>query len=99
MSARSSSTVSNSLASSTHSSLSSGSTFCFASFTSTRKRDLFAGALAEALGQRRVELEDRAGTRAVQLLVELGNDHAGTDAVEEVGRGEPLDRLAVDRSR
>ena len=28
-----------------------------------------------------------------------GDDHAGADAVEEVGRGEPLDRLAVDRAR
>ena len=34
----------------------------------------------------------------MQLLVELGNDHVGADAVEEVGRGETLDRLAVDRA-
>ena len=35
----------------------------------------------------------------MELLVELGNDHVGTDAIEEVGRGEALDRLAADRSR
>ena len=98
MSARSSSTVSNSLASSTHSSVSSGSTFCFASFTMTRNVDVFARELAEAFGQRRGELEDRAGPRAAQLVVELGDDHAGADAVQEVGGGEPLDRLAVDRA-
>ena len=57
-----------------------------------------SGAVAEALGQRRVELEDRSGTRAVQLRVELGHDHVGADAVEEVGGGETLDRFAVDGS-
>ena len=97
MSARSSSTVSNSLASSTHSSLSSGSTLCFASFTIDPEARLFAGAVAEAFGQRRVELENRTGARAVELLVELGNDHVGADAVEKVGRGQSLDGLAADR--
>ena len=53
MSSRSASTVSNSLTSVTHSSVSSGSTLRLASFTSTWNDDLFAGALAEALGQRR----------------------------------------------
>ena len=61
------------------------------------ERRLLPGAVAEALGQRRVELEDRAGTRAVQLRVELGHDHVGADAVEEVGDDESLDLLAVDR--
>ena len=64
----------------------------------TRKVALFARAVAEAFGQRRGELEDRTRTRPAQLLVELGHDHVGADAVEEVGGGEPLDRLAVDRS-
>ena len=63
------------------------------------ERRLFAGAVAEAFGQRRGELEDRAGTRAVELLVELGHDHVGADAVQEVGGGEPLDGLAADRRR
>ena len=31
-------------------------------------------------------------------VVELGHDHVGTDAVEEVGGGEAFDRLAVDRA-
>ena len=63
------------------------------------ERRLFARAVAEPFGQRRGELEDRARTRAAELFVELGHDHVGADAVEEVGRGEPVDRLAVDRSR
>ena len=65
----------------------------------TRKVALFARAVAEPLGQLRGELEDRTGTRPAELFVELGHDHVGADAVEEVGGGEPLDRLAVDRSR
>ena len=95
MSSRSSSTVSNSLASSTHSSVRSGSTFVLRFLDDDAEVDVFAGAIAEALGKRRVELEDRARARAAQLLVELGDDHVGTDAVQEVGRGESLDRLAV----
>ena len=98
MSSRSSSTVSNSLASSTHSSVSSGNTLCFASFTITRNVAVSPARSPKRSGNVAVELEDRAGTRAAQLLVELGHDHVGADAVEEVGDGEPLDRLAVDRS-
>ena len=60
--------------------------------------DLFAGALAEALGQRVVELEDVAGPLAVQLLVELRHDDPRADLVEEVGGGEALDRLVVDEA-
>ena len=71
MSSRSASTVSNSLTSATHSSVSSGSTFFLVSFTSTRKETASPGLLAEALGQLVVEEEDVAGLLAVQLLVEL----------------------------
>ena len=60
------------------------------------ERDFVAGALAEALGQRVVELEDVAGALAVQLLVELRHDDARPDLVEVVGGGEALDRLVVD---
>ena len=98
MSARSSSTVSNSLASSTHSSVTSGRIFCFASLTIDAEGHFFAGALTETLGERRGELEDRAGARAAELVVELGDDHAGADAVEEVGGGEALERFTVDRA-
>jgi hypothetical protein len=73
MSARSSSSVSNSLASLAHSS--------------------------EALGEARGEVEDRAGLRTPQLVVELVDDHSGTDAVQEVGGGEALDCFTVDRAR
>ena len=100
MSARSSSTVSNSLASSTHSSVSSGSTLLLRFLHDARGSVAsLPGAVAEAFGQRRGELEDRAGPRAAQLLVELGHDHVGADAVQEVGGGEPFDGLAVDRAR
>ena len=37
--------------------------------------------------------------RAAQLVVELVDNHLGTDAVEEVGDGEAFDGLAVDRAR
>ena len=40
------------------------------------ERDFVAGALAEALGELVVELQDVAGALAVQLLVELGHDDA-----------------------
>ncbi len=76
--------------------MSSGSTFFLASFTSTWNATSVAGALAEALGQRVVELEDVAGALAVQLLVELRDHDARTDLVEVVGGGEALDRLVVD---
>ena len=55
-----------------------------------------AGALAEPLGQRVVELEDVAGALAAELLVELGHDDARAHLVEVVGGREPLDRLVVD---
>ena len=99
MSARSSSTVSNSLASSTHSSVRSGKHLVLRFLHDHAERRVFARAVAEAFGQRRGELEDRAGPRAAELLVELGHDHVGADAVEEVGGGETFDRLAVDRAR
>ncbi len=54
--------------------------------------------LAEALRQLGVELEDRAGTNAAQLVVELGDDHARADAVEEVGGRQAFDRFTVDRA-
>ena len=98
MSARSSSTVSNSLASSTHSSVSSGSTFCFASFTMHAELRVLAGELAEAFGQRRGELEDRAGLACRAVARRARDDHVGADAVQEVGGGEPFDRFAVDRA-
>ena len=65
--------------------MSSGSTLFFVSFTSTWNDDLVAGLLAEALGQHVGELEDVAGPLAAQLVVELGDDHARADLVEEVG--------------
>ena len=99
MSARSSSTVSNSLASVTHSSVSSGSTFCLASLTMTRNLASLPASSPKRSGSVGRELEDRAGLGAAQLVVELVDDHPGTDAVQEVGGGQPFDRLAVDRAR
>ena len=55
-----------------------------------------AGALAEPLGKRVVELEDVAGALAAELLVELRHDDARTHLVEVVGGREALDRLVVD---
>ena len=98
MSSRSSSTVSNSLTSATHSSVSSGSTFCLASFTSTWNATSSPARSPKRSGSVVVELEDVAGPLAAQLVVELGHDDPGADLVEEVGGGEALDRLAVDRS-
>ena len=65
----------------------------------TRNLASLPGQLAETLGQRGRELEDRAGLGAAQLVVELVDDHAGTDAVQEVAGGEAFDGLAVDRAR
>ncbi len=62
----------------------------------TRNFASLAGELAETFRQLGVELEDRAGLGAAQLLVELVDDHRGADAVQEVGGGESFDRLAVD---
>ena len=95
-SSSSAATVSNSLTSATHSSVSSGSTFCLASLTSTWNADLCTGAFTEALGQRVDELEDVAGALAVQLVVELRDHDARTDLVEVVGGGQALNRLVVD---
>ena len=79
--------MSNSDASFAHSSVSSGSTFSFTSLTRTRKS---TGVLV-GLGVVGVELEDVAGLRAAQLLVELGHDGAAADLVEVVVGGEALD--------
>ena len=68
-----------------------------ASFTSAPERDLGAGLVAEAFGKRVGELEDRAGTGAAQRLVERGDEPVRSHLVEEVARGEGVDRLAVDR--
>ena len=53
----------------------------------------------ETFRQVRRELEDRAGLGPAELVVELVDDHAGTDAVQEVGGGQSFDGLVVDRAR
>jgi hypothetical protein len=53
------------------------------------KAGALTGDLAEPFGELGVELEDRAGTSAAQLLVELGDDHVGPDAVQEVAGVRP----------
>ena len=96
---RSSSIVSNSLTSEAHSSSASGSTFFFASFTSTRNdtRSAWAHPRRRARpGQLVVELEDVAGLLPAQLLIELLDDRSRPDLVEEVRRAQRVDGLAVD---
>ena len=60
---------------------------------------VFSGAVAEALGQIAANSRIAPGRVSAELLVELGHDHVGADAVHEVGRGEAFDRSTVDRSR
>ena len=90
-SARSSSTVSNSEASSAHSSVTSGSTFSFTSLTRTWKSTGLLVGVRVGGG----ELEDVADLGAAQLVVELGDDRAAADLVEVVVGGEAGLRLAV----
>ena len=77
MSARSSSTVSNSEASAAHSSVTSGRTFSLTSLTSTLSCD-------RAVGQVGVEGQDVADPGAAQVVVELGQHRAAAELVEEV---------------
>ena len=60
------------------------------------ERDFLAVALAEALVEDGVELEDVARPLAAQLDVELGHEHPRADLVEEVGCGERVDDVVVD---
>ena len=72
---------------------------CFlASFTRTWNATSSPARSPKRSGSVVVELEDVAGALAAQLLVELRHDDPGADLVEVVGGGEPVDRLAVDRS-
>ena len=70
-SARSSSSVSNSLTSETHSSVASGSTLRFASFTSTWNATSSPPCSPKRSGSMSVNLRMSPGLRAAQLLVEL----------------------------
>ena len=79
--------MSNSAASAAHSSVSSGRFFSLTSFTSTRK--LTAAAPAMPAGGSR-EGEDVADLGAAQLLVELGDDPAAADLIEDVVGGDHL---------
>ena len=73
MSLRSASAVSNSLTSEAHSSVTRGEHLALGLLDEHLERDLLARALAEALGEVGVELEDVAGALAVELGVELGH--------------------------
>ena len=61
--------------------------------------DLFATVIAHALGKRVVVLDDGAGIRSHQLLIEPGYEAARADRVGEVVGGELIDLVAVDRRR
>ena len=75
--------MSNSLISPTHSSVISGKDLALGVLHQHLEGDFVAGALAEALGQRVVELEDVARALPPQLVVELVHDDPRTDLVEE----------------
>ena len=86
-SSRSAATVSNSEASSAHSSSTSGRTFSLISLTRTRK---WSSASLVRVGVLGVELDDVADLGAEELVVDLGHDRAAADLIEVVVGGEAL---------
>ena len=98
LSSRSASTVSDSVFSATHSSVSSGSTLRFASFTSARNATSVPACSPNRSGSSSVNSSTAPGPAPRSGVVERGDEPAGADLVEQVARGQRVDRLAVDRA-
>ena len=100
MSARSSSSVSNSEASAAKSSSSSGRTFSRTSLTSTVEDRVLAGELLGlvVVGEGDLDLALLAGFGAGQLLLEALDQAAAAELEQVVGGGAALERLAVEQA-
>ena len=95
---RSASTVSNSLTSPTHSSVSSGSTFFLVSFTSTRKETASPACSPKRSGSSSSKRRMSPGFLPCSSLSSFVGDDARADRVEVVGGAQALDVVAGDRA-